>query len=259
MGVIRSWLSHPLTRGLDIDDPKTIALRRQIIRQKPLLREIYKEWYGWIVSRLPPGDAPVLELGSGAGFLSEFIPGLVTSDVLGLPDLTVVLDARCLPFREGSLRAIVMIDVLHHLSQCRAFFHEAGRCIREGGKILMIEPWVTPWSRFVFTRFHHEPFEPGAATWEIDGRGPLSAANGALAWILLERDRQRFGTEFPQWQVQGVEVCMPFQYILSGGVSFRSLVPGQVFGIMSCIERIMKPWMSKLGMFAKIALVRTNV
>jgi len=30
--VLRTWLTHPLTRGLDIDDPRTTVLRRGILQ-----------------------------------------------------------------------------------------------------------------------------------------------------------------------------------------------------------------------------------
>jgi hypothetical protein len=61
----------------------------------------------------------------------------------------------------------------------------------------MIEPWVTPWSRLVYTRMHHEPFVPAAAQWEFLTTGPLSGANGALPYILFSRDRAQFELEFP--------------------------------------------------------------
>ena len=38
--VLRTWLTHPLTRGLDIDDPRTTELRRRVILEKPFLRLI---------------------------------------------------------------------------------------------------------------------------------------------------------------------------------------------------------------------------
>ena len=69
--MIKSILAHPLTRGMDIDDPRTTELRLQIVRSKRFLRKIYEEWYRDIVAALPPCDGPVLELGSGAGFLGE--------------------------------------------------------------------------------------------------------------------------------------------------------------------------------------------
>ncbi|MCI0661855.1 MAG: class I SAM-dependent methyltransferase, partial [Acidobacteria bacterium] len=122
MDRFKSWLAHPLTRGLDLDDPLTTQLRRQIIQGKPALRQVYQEWYETIVRSLPTGDEPVLEVGSGAGFLRDFIPGLITSEIFPGPDTQIVLDATRLPFADGVFRAIVMIDVLHHISQPRDFF-----------------------------------------------------------------------------------------------------------------------------------------
>jgi hypothetical protein len=31
----------------------------------------------------------------------------------------------------------------------------------------MIEPWVTPWSRFVYNLLHHEPFDPETPSWNF--------------------------------------------------------------------------------------------
>ena len=72
--MLQGWLAHPLTRGLDIDDPRTTELRRSIIRYKKFLRRIYEEWYTALAGALPEVQGPVLELGSGAGFLREYIP-----------------------------------------------------------------------------------------------------------------------------------------------------------------------------------------
>jgi hypothetical protein len=52
--MMKSWLAYPLTRGLDIDDPKTTELRSEIIGKKKFLRKIYEEWYLIIASSLPP-------------------------------------------------------------------------------------------------------------------------------------------------------------------------------------------------------------
>jgi len=49
---------------------------------------------------------------------------------------------------------------------------------------------------------------------------------------------------------------MPFRYLLSGGVSLRSLTPVWSFGFWQEIEEGQKPWMGKLAMFAKIVLQR---
>ena len=257
MSMLRDRLAHPLTRGVPLDDPRTTSLRRRIIREKPFLQRLYLEWYRTIASALPAGEGSVLELGSGAGFLGDIVPDLVTSDVFPCPDIHIVLDGLALPFADSALRAIVMTDVMHHLPEPRQFFAEASRCVRPGGVMVMIEPWVTWWSRLVYTHFHHEPFLPEAG-WEVPRHGPLSGANGALPWIIFVRDREQFEQEFPEWHLQRVNPIMPFRYLMSGGVSLRSLMPGWTFEIWRGLEKALRPWMDGLAMFAHIVLLRTR-
>jgi SAM-dependent methyltransferase len=256
--MFRRWLEHPLTRGLPIDSPNTTRLRRDIIASKPFLKQIYDEWYGTIERHIPTGQGRVLELGSGAGFMHHYVPDLIRSEVFLCPDISVVLDARHLPFAHQSLRAIVMTDVLHHIPDVRRFLLQAGDAVRAGGAIVMLEPWVSTWSRMIYTRLHHEPFLPSAERWEFAPSGPLSGANGALPWIVFDRDRDVFEREFPQWQIAEIRPAMPFRYLLSGGVSLRSLMPGWMFGVCRGLERTLEPWMHRLAMFATIVLRRTN-
>jgi hypothetical protein len=255
-GLLRGLLAHPLTRGLDIDDPSTTALRRQVIREKLFLRRIYQEWYGAIAAAVPAGAGAVLELGSGAGFLREVIPDVITSEVFPCPDVDAILDAQRLPFADGSLRAIVMTDVLHHIPRVRDFFAEATRCVRRNGVVVMIEPWYTAWSGLIYRNLHHEPFAPDVPAWEFPSSGPLSGANGALPWIVFARDREQFEREFRGWRITSSVPSMPFRYLVSGGVSMRSLMPGPSFGIWRGIERALQPWAGHLGMFACIVLER---
>ncbi len=253
---LRNALALPETAGLDLDAPELTARRRAVIRGKPFLRRIYLEWYAALLGALPP-DGRILEIGSGGGFLQELRPGLLTSDILPVPGLDVVLDARHLPFPQGALDGVAMVNVLHHIPDPSAFFDEAARCVRPGGAVAMLEPWVTPWSRLVYTRLHHEPFAPQAAEWRLSGQGALSDANGALPWILFQRDRARFENRHPQWRIRILRPCMPFRYLLSGGVSMRALAPAGSFALWRALEDLLSPWMNLLGMFALIVLERT--
>ena len=254
--MLRSILAHPLTRGRSIDDPVTTELRRSIVISKPFLRAIYLDWYRAIRDRVPQGDGSVLELGSGAGFFEEFLPGVITSEVFECPGVQRIVDARQLPFGSGELRGIVMTDVLHHIPDAAAFFREAARCLRPGGVVTMVEPWVSPWSRLIYTRLHHEPFEPGVERWDFPAKGPLSDANGALPWILFERDRKRFETEFPALKIEEIRPMMPFRYLVSGGVSMRSLMPGFTTPLWKLVEKACEPQMKRMAMFSLISLRR---
>ena len=255
--MLRSLLAHPLTHGLEIDAPETTYLRRRIIQEKPFLKQVYREWYTVLAQALPsPLDKPVLEIGTGAGFLKEFVPKLITSDVFYLPTVAAVLSAEQLPFPAAALNGILMTNVFHHLPEPRAFLAEAARCIKPGGTLAMLEPWVTSWSRWIYGRLHPEPFDLDTPVWEFPRRGHLSGANGALPWIIFKRDRSQFELEFSEWQLTRILPGMPFRYLLSGGVSMRSLMPGWTFGFWRRLENLLTPWMDHWAMFALITLRR---
>jgi SAM-dependent methyltransferase len=251
---LRDLLAHPLTRGLDLDDPATTHIRRDILDQKPFLRKIYDEWYSAIAASLPSPPGAVLELGSGAGFLNKYVPGLLTSEIFWCPGISLVLDGMKLPFRDGALRGITMTNVLHHVPSARAFLKEATRALRPGGRIVAIEPWVSPWSRIIYTKLHHEPFDPESPDWTFSGEGPLSAANGALPWMVFERDRAKFEAEFPELRVHSIQPLMPFRYLICGGISMRNLMPSFTFPLWRGIESALPARM--WAMFALIVIER---
>lgn len=255
---MKHWLEHPLTCGIPIDDLRATSLRRRIIREKNFLRRLYREWYEQIARAMPPGHGAMLELGSGAGFLYEYLPEVITSEVFYCDGIRIVIDGQRLPFADSCLRAIVMVDVFHHLPAVRRFLQDAARCVRPAGKIIMIEPWVTPWSKWVYRHLHHEPFIPEATHWEFASGGPLSGANGALPWIVFSRDSVQFLKEFPEWRIEEIRLTMPFAYLLSGGVSLRSFFPGMFYGLIRFMEHLLTPYLPRLAMFAQITLQRTR-
>lgn len=252
--MLRKILEHPLTKGLNLDDPYTTALRRQIIQGKPFLKKIFDEWYWLLVKYVAGSRQPILELGSGAGFLLEFLPKAITSDIMCLPHIDLVCNALRLPFAGDKLGGILMSNVLHHLPDPKTFFAEATRCVSLGGTITMIEPWKNPWSSFVYSRLHHEPFDPQAVEWGCKPGRPLTNANGAIPWIIFHRDIALFQKEFPQWRVEIIQPLMPLVYLLSGGVSLRNLMPGWTYKIWRNLEKILDDGDRKFGMFALIVV-----
>lgn len=254
--MLKRLLDHPLTRGMLPDDPQTTLLRRQIISGKPFLRNLYTEWYKTLERVIPEGFGAVLELGAGAGFLKDVVPGAIASELFPMPGIDVVMDGQRLPMRDASLKALLMVDVFHHLPDVERFLTETVRCLRPSGCLAMVEPWVTPWSHFVYARLHSEPYEPEAAKWAFPSTGPLSGANSALPWIVFERDRKLFQRKFPELEIVSIELGYPMSYIVSGGVSMRSLTPRWSYSFWRAVERCLSPWNRQLAMFACIIVRR---
>jgi SAM-dependent methyltransferase len=249
-------LQHRKPRRADIDDPASVAVRRGILSEKRFLRKVYEERYRQLaIPALLRGGA-VLELGSGPGFLREYIPSLILSDIIHHSGVDVVLDAARLPFGASSLDGIAMVNVLHHVANARRLLSEAGRCVVGGGAMVMIEPWVTGWSRWVYKNLHHEPFRPDATSWEFPSTGTMSGANSALPWIIFGRDANKFREDFPQWRVASIDLICPFKYLASGGFATENSMPGWSFCPWSALEILLAPWKTSLAMFARITLIR---
>lgn len=253
-GLLQRILAHPLTRGLDLDAPETTTLRREIILSKPFLKNLYTDWYRLLLAAVPDGPQPILEVGAGGGFLKTIAPDAIVSEVFLVPHVDLVASATALPFEDASLRAILMTNVFHHLPDVPAFLEQAERTLCPGGRIVMIEPWNTSWSRFVHEKFHNEDFVPGTPTWEFDSQGPVSSANAALPWVVVARDRKRLESEW-RLEVRRVTPMMPFSYVVSGGVSLRSLQPGWSYPLWRWIDS-RSIFLRRFPLFALIELER---
>ena len=242
-----------------LDDPARAERLRALIVKKAALRRFYLEAYGKYAAclRRCPREGLALELGSGAGFVKELLPEVITSDALPYPGIDRIVDARAMPFEDRSLRAIFLLNVFHHVPDVAAFFREVERCLVRGGRLLIIDQcrgWIsTPILRFA----HHEPFDPNAAEWAFESRGPLSGANGALAWIVFERDRPRFETLFPSLRVARVERHSPLRYWLAGGLKPWTLLPGWAFPLATRADDLLVRLSPRLASFTDIELVRS--
>ena len=203
-----------------------------------------------------PKKGCLLELGSGGGFAAEVVPELITSDILPYEGIDCVVDAKHLPLQDNSVRLICMMNVFHHIPDAEAFLYEAQRCLITGGRLLIIDQHVGYISRLVLRYFHHEPFFPQATEWRFESQGPLSGANGALAWLVFRRDRGLFESKFKHLKLSRYEPHTPLGYWLSGGLHRWSLLPSPAVAAMNWFDRLLTRISENLGSFVDIEVVK---
>jgi hypothetical protein len=150
-----------------------------------------------------------------------------------------------------------MINVFHHIPHPFMFLSEAERTLISGGKILMIEPANTLLSRFIYKKFHHEPFDPDGEMEIISGK-PLSNSNQALPYIYFEREKESFSRNFPRLKIVSIRYHTPFRYVVSGGLSMEALLPSFCYIPIKIIEQILSPLSGLIGLFCSIEIEKQN-
>lgn len=236
------------------DSQAALLEHRRIIRTKSFLNKIYVDFYNYFKSIHTPKGS-LIEIGSGAGFIKDILPKVVTSDVIKGPGIDQVFFAHKMPFANSSIAAFFMIDVLHHIKDSEIAFKEMLRCLKPGGKIVMIEPYNSFWGGLIFKYIHPEKkgFNPKAG-WKIKGSGRMSDSNPALPWIIFVRDRETFEKKFPNLKIVKISPDTPFRYLISGGLTRWQFLPTPLYPLIMKIEKTLSSLNKFIGMFVTIEL-----
>jgi SAM-dependent methyltransferase len=206
-------------------------------QDKAVLRAVYGDYYRRMVKQLNRG--PTLELGAGSGQLREHLQDVVLTDIQPATWLDAAADAQALPFSAGYFENIVMLDVLHHIENPSQFFAEAARALKPGGRLVMLEPAITPLSGLFYRYLHPEPVDmsqdPFASPTANPERGPYDA-NQAIPTLLFRRHRAKFEHHFPDFRLHAVRYLSLFAYPLSGGYRRWSLLPASLVRPLLFVE-----------------------
>lgn len=224
--------------------------------RKPQLRAVYEDLYRDMRGWLAPGRT--LEIGAGSGNLKEYMGDLIATDVVPAPWLDIVTDAHTLPFADASLANIVGFDVVHHLEHPRRFFLEADRVLAPGGRVILVEPAMTPVSEFFYRRFHPEPVDFGVDPLADGPSDPARTpfdSNQAIPTLLWGRDRRRWSEAFPRLLPLRVEPRSFVAYALSGGFRDWSMAPTAVIRAMLRVERRLLPVLGRLAAFRMLVVL----
>lgn len=237
-------------------DGEVLVGYRSMWDRKPVLRVVYDDLFRRIAEACGPGTT--LEIGGGSGNLAERLPDVVASDIQYAPWLNLVADAQRLPFAAGTLGNIVMLDVLHHVEYPLHFLIEAERVLRPGGRVVMVEPAITPASTFFYRFIHQEAVDmrqdPLATGAPRPDRDPYES-NQALPTLIATRHRERFHQTLPGLRIADVRWFSLAVYPLSGGFKPWSLVNATVARLGLRVERVLEPFLGRALGFRMMLVV----
>ncbi|MCC6805859.1 MAG: class I SAM-dependent methyltransferase [Deltaproteobacteria bacterium] len=254
-----SALREPRLGSTEVDTDDLIRVHREVLGEKPMLREVFRELYAYCWEtdqRLFSGDGLRIELGAGVSLFKKFYPDVVSTDIKRAPHLDRVLDAQNMDLADHSVRAVYGINCFHHFPDPERFFAELQRVLVPGGGCVLIEPFHGPLAGFFYRNmFKTEHFNKAQKEWTGSDMGVMTGANQALSHIVFVRDRARFESRFPSLEIVREDRLPSYvRYILSGGLNFRSLVPGALAPALKGIETLLKPADKLLALHHAIVL-----
>ena len=208
---------------------------------RPLLRALYESWFVQVCRALSPAPGRSIELGSGIGTLQRTCPRVEPTDVELTPWASQVVDAEALPYADGALANLVLVDVFHHLARPARFLDEAVRTLAPGGRVVVLDPYCSPVSTRAYKRFHHERTDMSADPFADDAsiaEEPL-ASNQARATLAFFRHADELADRWPALRVVERRRLALFAYPLSGGFTGRQLVPAALGRGLARVEGVL--------------------
>jgi SAM-dependent methyltransferase len=235
------------TVAIDTQAQEQLLRHRRVWEQKPILRRVYKDEFfaRLLASRKPDGLS--VEVGAGPGFFKDFAPGILSTDLIWCPWLDAIADAQQLPFRSNSVANVFGLDMLHHLGTPMIFLNEVSRILIPGGRLILMEPWITPFSYFVFRFMHQERCDLSETPWFSNalGEAPEKMAfdgNQAIPYLLFgSKHRSNTLNSLPEFKLLALEPFCLFAYLLSGGFKPMNLLPEFLYPVVSKFERATLP------------------
>ncbi|GAB4273874.1 MAG TPA: hypothetical protein DIU37_04690 [Opitutae bacterium] len=220
------------------------------------IRLVYKDIFEHLLSELKGHH--ILEVGSGIGNGKDFIPHLVTSDIVKTKYVDQAVSCyeleEVIPSNEEALwDAIIGVDVLHHLEFPIQFFKSASKALKRGGRIVLCEPAATRWGRAFYNRFHHEPcnLESIQSPYCFSADKDDEFSNMAMSVALFERDKVHLTPEFQAiaLKLRRLSYAYVISYPLSGGYSRGQYAPSWFIQCMIRLERMLpQSWLKHIAL-----------
>jgi SAM-dependent methyltransferase len=222
---------------------KTISKEiKYVFKKKNIIKLIYNNYYLLIKNNLLKNNKyPILEIGSGGGYIKKLIPKCITSELFKNRGIDRIENIYKIEFENNSLSNIILIDVFHHLEFPLIALNEIKRVLIKRGRLIMIEPAMGLIPRIIYKIFH---YEPNGFDIKINRHERLSSkfkikkyfSSQSYAWRIFFLNEINIGKNFKKIKIVPFS---DFAFLLSGGHSYRSFYPEIFYPFIKYIDKIL--------------------
>ena len=200
---------------------------------------VYQRWFQRLRELCAPGGS-IVEIGCGPGFFKDLYPDIVATDVVPNPYADRIASGEALPFSDGEIGTLVLVDVFHHLLQPDQFLREAARTLAPRGRLVMLEPWLGLAGRILWRYLHHEccdmQVEP-SAPWVGGDKNPMDG-NSALPYLYFRSGGSADRLNLPLRVVRR-ECFSALPWLLTGGFQGMNVLPSTLVPAMEMLDRVL--------------------
>ena len=209
--------------------------------QKPILQAIYNDFYSLIVSATNQSiDGKIVEIGSGIGNLKKHIPDCICTDAFDNPWIDQVENAYKLSFDDNDISNLILFDVWHHLEYPVAALNEFHRVLKEQGRIILLEPYISFLGLLVYGVFH-----PEDVAWHKKIKADKDVNLNEMSYYAAQGNATRFFQrkkykEYLQgFTIKEVKKIPALAYVMSGGYSKKQMFPDKHYAKIKKIESLL--------------------
>jgi len=213
-------------------------------------------------SKTPGGIS--IEIGGGPGFFKKLFPEVISTDLISCPWLDVVADAQALPFQTSTVTNVLGLDVPPSSRRTDEFLQEAERILVPGGRLVLSEPWITPFPALSIATFTRK-IATFRATLEIGGsrHSPREkglrwqSSNFPIFYLALETGRKHLPRFllFSASKLTLLSVCLSAQFWIQADEP----LPEMFYPGVSRLERLSLPlWRRFAALRVLLALEKSR-
>ena len=232
------------------------------------VRFLLEKRFSWMNNFINDKDIGI-EVGSGAGFLKDFIKNknLKLTDLGNDEHLDFKnIDAQKTSFEDGSFDFVIASNMIHHIPYPIRFFKEMNRILKTDGKLIIFESYASIIFQLVTIIMKHEGYDFTLNVWdEKEAKSDENNAwhgNVAVPHLIFD-DKKKFDDNLGNFfKIEYEKLTECFIFLNSGGVTSKTMfIPLSRFflNVLHTIDKILiKFFPNVFCMGRRLVLTKVN-